>query len=215
MIKIIMEHDERVNDIIEKAAKILAKKGYDNTSVSDIIKKVGIAKGTFYHYFKSKDELLEVIIERILKDIWDKLDVIVEDKDMDAIEKVFGFFGVFRTFTEGREKFIEDIHKQENAHIHLKLENKMYPVITPKFEKIVRQGLKEGVFDTKYPKEAATVIITSIGSLSPLEEHQHSLKNGVPDIKRIKMFFDLVERILGAKRGLFMRHMKKIWEESK
>ncbi len=215
MIKIIMEHDERINDIINKAEKLFAKKGYDNTSVADIIKKVGIAKGTFYHYFKSKDELLDAIVERILREIWDSVDVIVANDDLDAIGKFFGFFGVFRTISKGREKLIEDIHKEENAHIHLKLEKKMYPEITPKFEKIIRQGIKEDVFDTKYPAEAAKVIMVSIATLTPVQQHSHNLKNGVTDLDDLKMFFDLMERILGAKPGLFMKHMKKLMENAK
>jgi AcrR family transcriptional regulator len=208
-----MEHNERMNDIIKKAEKLFTKKGYDNTSVADIIKKVGIAKGTFYHYFKSKDELLDAIVERMLREIWDSVDVIVVNDDLDAINKFFGFFGVFRTISKGREKLIEDIHKEENAHIHLKLEKKMYPEITPKFEKIIRQGIDEGIFNTKYPSEAAMVIMVSISTLTPVQEHSHNIKNGVTDIDQLKMFFDLMERILGAKPGLFMKHMKKLMED--
>ncbi len=213
MIKIIMEHDERIKDIIEKAEKLFMKKGYDNTSVADIIKKVGIAKGTFYHYFRSKDELLDAIVDRMLKEIWDQVDVIVGKDDLDAISKFFDFFGVFRTISKGREKLIEEIHKEENAHIHLKLEKKMYPVITPKFEKIIRQGIDEGVFDTKYPGETATVIMVSIAALTPVQEHAHNIKEGVGDIQQLKMFFDLMERILGAKHGIFMKHMKKMMKQ--
>jgi AcrR family transcriptional regulator len=205
-----MEHDERVKDIIENAEKLLVKKGYDNTSVADIIKKVGIAKGTFYHYFKSKDELLDAIVDRMLHEIWDSVDVIVANDDLDAIGKFFGFFGVFRTISKGREKLVEDIHKEENAHIHLKLEKKMYPVITPKFEKIIHQGIEEGVFDTKYPGESATVIMVSIAALTEIQEHAHNLTKGVTDIDRLVMFFDLMERILGAKPGIFMKYMKKM-----
>jgi len=210
MIKMIMEHDERVKDIIDKAEKLLIKKGYDNTSIADIIKKVGIAKGTFYHYFKSKDELLDAIVERMLHEIWDQVDIIVANEDLDAISKFFGFFGVFRTISEGREKLIEDIHKEENAHIHLKLEKKMYPVITPKFEKIIRQGIDEGVFDTKYPREAATVIMVSIAALTPVQDHTHNIRKGVTDIDQLNMFFDLMERILGVKPGLFLKCAKKM-----
>ena len=202
-----MNHDERLNDIIDKTEKLLAKKGYEKTSVANIIKKVGIAKGTFYHYFKSKDELLDAIVEKMLRQIWTKLDVIIDNEKLDAIGKVFGFFGVFREVSIGREKLIEDIHKEENAHIHLKLEKKMYPVITPKFENIISQGLKEGVFDTKYPHEAAAVIMVSINTLTESEEHTHNLTTEL-EMDRLKMFFDLIERILGAKRGTFMKYMK-------
>ena len=210
MIKIIMEHDERVKDILDKAEKILVKKGYDNTSIADIIKKVGIAKGTFYHYFKSKDEFLDAIVDRMLHEIWDAVDVIVAKDDLNAIEKFFGFFGVFRTISKGREKLMEDIHKEENAHIHLKIEKRMYPVINPKFEKIIRQGIDEGVFDTKYPAEAAKIIMVSIATLTEIQEHVHKETERELDKAKIIMFFDLMERILGAKPGLFMKHLKKM-----
>jgi AcrR family transcriptional regulator len=202
-----MDHDERVNDIIDKAEKLLVKKGYDKTSITDIINKVGIAKGTFYHYFKSKNELLDAIVEKMLKEIWVKVDMIVVNEDLDAIGKVFGFFGVFREVSMGREKLVEDIHKEENAHIHLKLEKKMYPVIIPKFEKIILQGIKEGVFHTKYPFEFATVLMTSIGSLTPVQEHAHNIKKEALEIKQLNMFFDLMERVLGAKPGTFSKYM--------
>jgi len=210
MIKIIMEHDERVKDILDKSEKLLAKKGYDNTSIADIIKKVGIAKGTFYHYFKSKDELLDAIVDRMLHHIWAQIDVIVDNNDLDAIGKFFGFFGVFRTISEGREKFLEDIHKEENAHIHLKIEKKMYPEITPKLEKIIRQGIDENVFDTKYPAEAAKIIMVSIAALTELQEHVHKSIQREVDMARVEMFLDLMERLLGAKPGLFMKYLKKV-----
>jgi hypothetical protein len=117
---------------------------------------------------------------------------------------------VFKTISEGREQLVRDIHKEENAHIHLKLEKKMYPIIIPKFEKIVLQGIEEGVFDTKYPHEAAVVILVSMNALTEMQEHTHNLTEGITDIDRLIMFFDLQERILGAKPGLFIKYMKKM-----
>jgi AcrR family transcriptional regulator len=210
MVKIIMDHDERLNDIINKTEKLLAKKGYDNTSIADIIEKVGIAKGTFYHYFSSKDDLLDAIVDRMFHKIWDSVEVIVANDDLDAIGKFLKAFVAFRTIGKGQEKVLKDIHKKENAHIHLKIESKMYPEIIPKFEKIIHQGIDEGVFDTKYPKEAATVILISISALTSVKEHANNLRKGVTDVDSLVMFFDLMERILGAKRGIFMRYMKKM-----
>ena len=205
-----MEHDERMKDIIDKAEKIIFKKGYDNTSIAEIIDKVGIAKGTFYHYFRSKDELLDAIVDRMLEEIWARADVIVAKEDLDAISKVFAFFQVFHKISKGREQLMEDIHKEENAHIHLKIEKKMYPKITPKFEKIICQGIAEGVFDTKYPGEAATVIMVSIAALTELQEHVHEADAHEVNMDRVIMFFDLMERILGAKPGTFMKYVKKM-----
>jgi AcrR family transcriptional regulator len=212
MIKIIMEHDERMNDIIDKAENLFAEKGYDKTSIADIIDKVGIAKGTFYHYFSSKDELLDKIVERMLNEIWDKADIVVAKKDQDAIEKFIEFFNIFRTIAEGREKLIEDLHNEDNAHIHLKLEKKMYPEMAPKFAIIIRQGINEGVFDTKYPDEAAMVIMVSISALTEISEHVHGLRNYEVDLERLKMFLDLIERILGTTPGIFMKYINEHME---
>ena len=50
------------NKIIDTTEQLLADKGYDNTSVNDVIRSSGIAKGTFYHYFSSKDALLDHLL---------------------------------------------------------------------------------------------------------------------------------------------------------
>ena len=62
--RIVKEHDERKNEIIDTASHIFAQKGYDKTSVNDILNAIGIAKGTFYHYFKSKEEVLDAVITK-------------------------------------------------------------------------------------------------------------------------------------------------------
>lgn len=63
--RIVKEHEERKNEILDTAEILFEEKGYDKCSVNDILNRIGIAKGTFYHYFKSKEELLDALIERI------------------------------------------------------------------------------------------------------------------------------------------------------
>jgi AcrR family transcriptional regulator len=199
-----MEHDERVKDILDKTEKLLVKKGYDNTTVADIIRKVGIAKGTFYHYFKSKDELLDAIIERIIQDISNQIDEIIENNELDAISKVLGFFSVFQKISKVQKILIENIHSKD-AHIHLKFDKKMDNEITPKFEKIIRQGIDEGVFDTKYPAEAAKVTLASIVALTEIQDRFE----GVTDLERVHMFYDFISRILGTNFGTFQKYINK------
>jgi len=64
--------------IVEAANQLFYTKGYNQTAFSEVAKAVGIPKGNFYHYFKSKDDLLEAVIDerlagirRMLKD-WDQ-----------------------------------------------------------------------------------------------------------------------------------------------
>ena len=54
----------RRNEIIDAAEKLFYSVGYDETSVSDIVKAIGVAQGTFYNYFTSKDAVLEALVQR-------------------------------------------------------------------------------------------------------------------------------------------------------
>ena len=57
-------NDEREQRILDTAANLFVHYGYDKTAVSDIAREAGISKGAIYLHFKSKDELLEVLIIR-------------------------------------------------------------------------------------------------------------------------------------------------------
>lgn len=60
--KTVKDAELRRQEILMTARELFIKKGYDKTSVNDILKVVDIAKGTFYYYFSSKEEVLEAII---------------------------------------------------------------------------------------------------------------------------------------------------------
>ena len=69
MVRIVKEHEERKNELLDAAQALFYQNGYETTSVAKIIDSVGIAKGTFYHYFKSKTDLLDQIVERQIRTI--------------------------------------------------------------------------------------------------------------------------------------------------
>ena len=67
MARIVKEADERRNEILDAAETLFTEKGYSKTTIIDILNQVGIAKGTFYYYFKSKEEVMDAIIERFIE----------------------------------------------------------------------------------------------------------------------------------------------------
>lgn len=69
MARIVKEHDERRNEIIRTAAVLFSQKGYEKYSVNDIRNAIGIAKGTFYYYFKSKEDVLDAAVEQISEQV--------------------------------------------------------------------------------------------------------------------------------------------------
>ena len=67
--RIVKEATERKNEILDAAAVLFMKKGFDNTSTNDILDAVGIARGTLYHHFKSKEEVMDALIDRQMEKI--------------------------------------------------------------------------------------------------------------------------------------------------
>lgn len=62
--RIVKEAEERRNEILDAADELFGRKGFDGTSTNDILEKVGIARGTLYYHFKSKEDILDALIQR-------------------------------------------------------------------------------------------------------------------------------------------------------
>ena len=64
MARQVKEYDERYQEFLDVGQRLFYTKGYDQTSIQEIIAAVGVAKGLFYYYFRAKGDLLDAIIER-------------------------------------------------------------------------------------------------------------------------------------------------------
>jgi AcrR family transcriptional regulator len=198
----------RRKELVDIAEKLFIKKGYEETPVSAIVKKAKVAQGTFYYYFDSKDDVLDAMVDKLLIEVTENLGSIVSRDDLDAVLKMIAVSSYFRTLGKGREKLVDYLHEERNAHLHLKIEMRIYPVIIPLYTKIIKQGIKEGVFKTKYPHEAAISILAISNALS---EGKHDHGGGTEiDAKRIKAIIHMSERILGARPGTFNRYISKM-----
>ena len=92
MIRIVKTHQERKNELLDIAQALFYKNGYENTSIANVIDAVNIAKGTFYHYFKSKSELLDQIIDRIATNITNIIDKVLEQPEENAMVELNNMF---------------------------------------------------------------------------------------------------------------------------
>ncbi len=205
------EHDVRMKEILDAAEELFSEKGYDETSVQAIIDEVGIAKGTFYHYFKSKSMLLDAILDRLLDEMRMVLDAVLANTEMDAIQKMTALTTQFMQLGQGRERLMEYIHEERNARIHLKVEKIVLPMITPYMEKIIEEGNQQGIFNVKYPRETG---IALLGVSAVVFERRHSVKmDNDHDRKLIEAVFDIDERILGARPGILREYYLNILQK--
>lgn len=150
-------------ELVKAARYLFMIEGIANVSVSKIVKKAGVAQGTFYLYFDSKDEILDVIAEDIANEITNGIVKIADDQNLNAFEKLIKIFTSCFDFSSFPKEVIEYFHNPEHQEAHNRLAEAMIKKIIPFLEKILEQGVKEGTFNIKYPKEAAQ-ILTSIAN---------------------------------------------------
>lgn len=86
--RVIKDADVRKNEILDAATILFAEKGADHTSVADIMTAVGIAKGTLYHHFKSKEEIMDALIERQTSVLLKKAKMAAGDQSMPVNERM-------------------------------------------------------------------------------------------------------------------------------
>lgn len=188
---------ERRNEILDVASELFVQKGFEGTSTNDILEKVGIARGTLYYHFKSKEEILDAIVERINQQAVERLEEIVCKKEIPIMERLVLAVRALRVDTELGEELMEQVHKPQNALMHQKMQEMLLRQITPLFQELIEEGIQQGLVETHFPKETLEMILLYAFIMFDDEMEQSEEERNL----RIKAFVFNVERLLGAPTG--------------
>jgi len=210
MARITKEYHVRKNELLDTAQELFFTKGYRRTSVDAIIKKVGVSKGTFYYYFKSKEDLMNTLVKRMTNQILIEVKKITERTDLDALTKLNkAFITTRKTKLENIELiklYLKVLYKDENIILRHKIYMSNIDLLVPEFAKIIQQGVEEKVFNTLSPHKAARLIFELAQILSDSTAKLLLEMDENPEIieklkKEIDIYEDGIERIIGAKKG--------------
>lgn len=190
----IIKKEIRKKELLNIAYKLFMTKGYENTSVDEIIAEAKIAKGTYYYYFESKEATLEKVIEMMIEEECKKANEILQS-NLSVQEKILGIIISMRPNTE-ELKIQEAINIPENIVMHQKINKKIIEVITPLLTEVIEEGKKQNIFDCDNVKERIEIILIITNNLFDANE-QNSRKLNI----YIEIFIDLIEKLLGAKKG--------------
>lgn len=91
-IRITKDRDTRRTELVEAAFTMFMNKGYSSTMVSDVVRRVRVAQGTFYYYFKTKEEALDAVLEKLLAESVERAARLVSDGLQSATQRLEGFF---------------------------------------------------------------------------------------------------------------------------
>ncbi len=207
MARVVKEYDDRFNEFLETAQTLFFTQGYEQTSVQDIIKQIGVAKGTFYHYFDSKVELLEAVVKRNRTNLLESVVLpIANHSEWDALTKFRQFFSGLNNWKLLNHNIILQmlrmLYKDENVLLRLKLTDVSRLTMAPPLAEIIEQGVMEGVFDVRFAQETAELILRICEV--PSHEFVAALIDGHYDAARLEIItreFDVfnrsIERVLG------------------
>ena len=199
--------EERKKEILDVAEELFTTKGYAETTINDILQKIGIAKGTFYYYFKSKEDVMDAIVDRFIEIGVREAENIAQDSTIKAPEKIFQIIMAQNPDDSGKGKMIEELHRVNNAEMHQKSLVETILKLTPILTEVIEQGIDEGTFNTPYPKETVEVLLVSSGFLFDEGIFQWEASELM---QKAIAFTYILETTLGAEAGSFSYLLKKL-----
>jgi AcrR family transcriptional regulator len=212
MPRIVKSADDRRNEILDGAQALFFERGYERTTVNDVIAKVGISKGGFYHHFTAKEDLLEGITARLAQDAVARVRDVLDDPAIDALTRLNGFLA------RSRQMKVEDapklraafdvIFRPENLLLYHRINAASIAVMRPVLAAILSQGKAEGTFAVPDP-EAAAEIILNLGAGTHDAVARTIAASGTADEdaaidaldQRLRFYGIAVDRILGLPDG--------------
>jgi AcrR family transcriptional regulator len=206
------EYNAKRSEILDVALRLVYSRGYQGMSIQDILDGMGISRGAFYHYFDSKQALLEALVERMGRTAEQALLPVVQDPNLNAIQKFRRYFEAGARWKDLEKTLIVSLlrmwYTDENAIVRQKMSAGSIQSARRLLEPMICQGIAEGVFTTPYPEQVAEIVAgvglalsDSIVGLLLVPLPGPETRQKLDDT--LAAYIDTIERILGAPPGAF------------
>lgn len=199
MKRIVKKPEIRRQEIVDTAKNLFLRKGYEQSTMQDVMKQLEIAKGTIYHYFKSKEELLEAVVHMMADDYFAKVRKIVDETEGDAVKRLNSFFNAANVEDDEME-LLEQMHSPGNIGLHTRQLAVTLTKLAPLLAEIIEQGVQEKVFKVKHALETAELILG--GGQFMIDRGCYPWKQEDID-RRKKALPYLLETLLITEKGIF------------
>ena len=182
--------EKRKRDLLAIAYQNFLSNGYEQTSVDALIDQAGIAKGTFYYYFASKEQLLEEVIGMMIEGEAEAAQRILDSK-ADVPQKIVGIIASLRP-TQEEHPIEAALNRPENILMHRKIRLKLMETIVPLLSEAVEEGVRGGLFSCDHIPERVKMLLILSSEL--FDEGSFSASD-------VDVYIDMAEKLLGAAPG--------------
>lgn len=182
--------ERRKQELLKIAYRMFIEKGYENTSIDEIIAEAGIAKGTYYYYFESKEATLEAVIEMMIEEEVGRAKAVLETS-LPVPQKLVSVIYSLRP-AQDEQVIAKALDVTENIVMHEKVNRRIVEEAVPLLTEVVKEGVSQGIFEcTNIEERVRMLLIIS----------QHIFDDGIFTDRDVEVYIDVVEKTLGAKGG--------------
>ena len=203
-------HTVRRETFVEAAQRLMTAKGYEQMSIQDVLDEVEASRGAFYHYFDSKQALLEAVIDRMVDQGMAQVAPVVSDPSLSApgkLQQVFSTIGRWKTARKPLVLAVIEVWVSDhNAIVREKFRRTMTSRLAHTLEPIIQQGIDEGSFQATSASGAASVMAMLLLGFQDLATRlfldRQAGTIALEDVERtFGSFTESFERVLGARAG--------------
>ncbi|MGX8711677.1 MAG: TetR/AcrR family transcriptional regulator [bacterium] len=154
-----IHYEEKRDELARQVFDIFMKNGYENTTLSLIVKELKISKGALYHYFTTKEQCADAAVALCSKECYRKVACQIDD-NMPAEVNFKSLILSCSALFQDNEKSMVNINTSSNAIFHQKLMAALVKSLAPLYAKVITQGIHEKIFEAEFPLETAQMILT-------------------------------------------------------
>ncbi len=199
MVRITKGLKKRRQEIITTARQLFQAEDYDTITMQRVVEELGIAKGTIFYYFDSKENLLKAVVENITEEDSTRKQLLIEKTKGNALDKIRAVMQMDSIALQN-PALLKHLHRPSNAGMHTQLLAVMILNEASLYEELIREGCNEGIFQTDTPLECAEFIIAAMQFLTDTGIYPWTESD---ILRRTQSFPMLVEKILKAQPGSF------------
>lgn len=212
MIRVTKTPEERRDELLDTALRLCTTVGYEALSVDLLTREAGVAKGTFYYYFGSKQDMLGALVQRYVDGLFASMDASASGLTGSGAERFQLLLAEASAWKSARFEdamaFVPLLYKPENGELRHHLFDAWHDQTRHLFRPLVAAGAADGSFDVA-DADPTTDIVLSLYLDTSTRVFEQALTRPTPDefaevvVRGIGALMTAVERVLGARPGTF------------
>ena len=202
--------DIKRTQILDAAEALFFERGYDRTSVQDILDALGMSKGGFYHYFDAKDSVLRAVVERRMQGRLDQLTASLYDSRRSPVDRLNLLLGMANLFESEETPFaallLKLCYRDKDAAMTAHRRRVLIDRLLPRLNDVIGEGVADGSFHTRHPQALGRLLLLLA---CDVDDEVCALLADTPDnpdvmlrmLELLNAYRESVERLAGAPYG--------------